>query len=70
MSATNNTQANRFTTLKARFAKYGHTLHQSGPGDGPGPVRFMAVKWGMARHLPTLDDAEQFLKQVGGSHDL
>jgi len=67
MTAT--TDAKRFATLKAQFAKHGHTLHQSGPGDGPGPVSFMAVhdRWGMARHLPTLSDAEKFLVQVGGA---
>ena len=58
--------AKRFATLKAQFALHGHTLHQSGPGDGPGPVSYMAERWGMARYLPTLADAEQFLKQVGG----
>ena len=61
------TEAKRFATLKAQFAKQGHTLHQSGPNDGPGPVSYMAVKWGMARHLPTLADAEKFLIQVGGA---
>ena len=59
--------AKRFATLKAQFAQHGHTLHQSGPGDGPGPVSYLAERWGMARYLPTLDDAEQFLKQVGGA---
>ncbi|CAN5154328.1 hypothetical protein BH10PSE16_BH10PSE16_43250 [soil metagenome] len=64
--STDTTQAKRFATLQAQFALHGHTLHQSGPGDGPGPVSYLAEKWGMARHLPTLDDAEQFLIQVGG----
>jgi hypothetical protein len=69
MNAT--TEQKRFATLQAQFAKHGHTLHQSGPNDGPGAVSFMAVKWGMARYLPTLADAEQFLIQVGGAdHDL
>jgi hypothetical protein len=58
--------AKRFATLKAQFALHGHVLHQSGPGDGPSPVSYMAVKWGMAHCLPTLADAEQFLIQVGG----
>ena len=61
------TDTERFATLKAQFAKHGHTLHQSGPGDGPGPVSYLAERWGMARYLPTLDDAEQFLQQVGGA---
>ena len=67
---TDNTEAERFATLKAKFAKHGHTLRQSGPGDGPGPVSYLADKWGMARYLPTLADAEKFLIQVGGaSHE-
>ena len=64
---TTTTKQKRFATLQAQFAKHGHTLHQSGPGDGPGPVSYMAVKWGMARYLPTLADAERFLIQVGGA---
>ena len=64
---TTTTEQKRFATLQAQFAKHGHTLHQSGPGDGPGPVSYLAEKWGMARYLPTLDDAEKFLIQVGGA---
>lgn len=66
------TEAERFATLKARFALQGHALHKSGPGDGPGPVSYLAEKWGMARYLPTLAAAEKFLKQVqvGGDHGL
>ena len=52
------TEAERFTRLKDQFAKHGHTLHQSGPNDGPGPVSYLAERWGMARYLPTLDDAD------------
>ena len=58
--------AKRFATLKAQFAQHGHTLHQSGPG----PVSYLAERWGMARNLPTLADAENFLIQVGGAHGL
>lgn len=67
MSTTDNTQAERFATLQAQFARHGHTLHKSGPNDRPGPVSYLAERWGMARCLPTLDDAEQFLMQVGGA---
>ena len=67
MSTTDTTEAQRFAKLQAQFVKHGHTLHQSGPGDGPGPVSYLAEKWGMARHLPTLADAERFLIQVGGA---
>ena len=67
MTTTDNTEAKRFATLQARFALMGHTLHQSSPGDGPGPVSYLAERWGMARYLPTLEDAEKFLVQVGGA---
>ena len=59
-------QAKRFATLQAQFALHGHTLHQSGPGDGPGPVSYLAERWGMAWHLSMLDDADRFLVQVSG----
>ena len=64
---THDTQAKRFATPQARFALMGHTLHQSGPGDGPGAVSYLVERWGMARHLPTLADADKFLLQVGGA---
>ena len=67
MSNTDITDAKRFAALKAQFAKQGHVLHQSSPGDGPGPVSYLAERWGMARYLPTLEDAEKFLVQVGGA---
>ena len=73
MTTSNTTQAallgeaQRFAQLKAEFTKHGHTLHQSGPGDGPGPVSYLAERWGLARHLLTLEDAERFLKQIGGA---
>ena len=67
MSNTTTTEAKRFAKLKAQFALHGHALHQSGPNDGPGPVSYLAERWGMARYLPTLADAEQFLIQVGGA---
>ena len=67
----NDTDAKRFATRKAQFTKHGHMLRQSGPNDGPGPVSYLAERWGMARYLPTLADAEQFLIQVGGTgHEL
>lgn len=53
------TEANRFATLKAQFAKHGHILHTSNAG-------YLATRWGMARPLHTLDAAEAFLMQVGG----
>jgi len=66
MNAT--TEQKRFVTLKAQFAKHGHILRQTDPGDGPGHVSYMAEKWGLARYLHSLADAERFLIQVGGDH--
>ena len=71
MNTTHDSEAKRFAVLQAQFAKHGHTLHQSGPNDGAGPVSYLAERWGLARHLPTLTNAEKFLVQVGGglSHE-
>lgn len=66
-SAYADSEAKRFATLQAQFALLGHTLHQSGPGDDPGPVSYMAERWGMARYLPTLEDVEQFLAEIEGA---
>ena len=60
----------RVATLQAKFALLGHTFHQSSPNDGPGPVSYMAERWGLVRHLPTLDDADRFLIQISeAGHD-
>ena len=56
----------QFATLQAKFALKGHTLHQSGNGDSPGPASYLAERWGLTRYLPTLDDARRFLAQIGG----
>ena len=63
---TNTTEQKRFTTLQAKFALHGHTLYQSGLGDGPGPVSYLAERWLMLRYLPTLEDADRFLLKVSG----
>ena len=53
-----------FTNLRAAFAMRGHTLHRTDPKDGP--VTFWAERWGLVRHLPTIDTVRQFLEQIGG----
>ena len=68
-TTTNHAETKRFATLQAQFALHDHTLHKSGPGDGPDPVTYMAERWGMVRYLPTLDDADKFLAQIGGQHE-
>jgi hypothetical protein len=61
-----NIDANRFTLLKTQFAKLLPTLRQSGQNDGPGPITYLAERWGLVRYLPTRDDAAKFLIHVGG----
>jgi hypothetical protein len=53
-----------FRTLRAAYALAGHALHRSDPGDGP--VTFWAERWGLVRHLPTIDAVRRFLEQIGG----
>ncbi|MFC7462821.1 hypothetical protein [Hydrogenophaga defluvii] len=53
-----------FSTLRAAYALKGHTLHRTDPADGP--VTFLAERWGLVRHLPTIDAARRFLEQIGG----
>jgi hypothetical protein len=53
-----------FSTLRAAFAMKGHALHRTDPADGP--VTYWAERWGLVRHLPSIDTARQFLEQIGG----
>lgn len=53
-----------FSTLRAAFAMKGHGLHRTNPTDGP--VTYWAERWGLVRHLPTIDAARRFLEQIGG----
>jgi predicted nucleotidyltransferase len=62
---TNTRNDKAFSTLRAAYAMRGHTLHRSHPGDGA--VAYYATKWGMVKHLPDLDAAREFLRQIGGA---
>lgn len=53
-----------FSTLRAAFAMKGHALRRKGPADGS--VSYWAERWGLVRHLPTIDAARRFLEQIGG----
>jgi hypothetical protein len=55
------TDRKQFATLAARFALVGHELHRLRDGG------FLATRWGLSRELPTLADAEAFLRQIGGA---
>ena len=56
----------QFTTLQARFALVGHALHRSQPANRP--VSYYATRWGLVRYLHSLEEAHQFLSQIGGHH--
>jgi hypothetical protein len=53
-----------FKTLTADFAQADHTWHRTDPKDST--VTYWAARWGLVRHLPTIDAARLFLDQVGG----
>ena len=63
-------EAARFPTLKAQFAKHGHTLHSTAAlvpdADDGLPIGYLAERWGLARYLPTLAYAESFLAELEG----
>jgi len=53
-----------FSSLRAAFALKGHALHRTDPADGH--ATYWAERWGLVRHLPTIDAARRFLEQIGG----
>lgn len=53
-----------FFRLRAAFALKGHNLYHTDPADEP--VTFWAERWGLVRHLPTIDAVRCFLEQIGG----
>ena len=57
-----------FKTLQARFALIGHTLQRTDSADGA--VTFYVTRWGLIKPVPTLEDAERFLLQIGGRNVL
>lgn len=56
-----------FETLRAAFALRGHVLAKTDKTDEP--RAFYASRWGMARHLPNIEEAKQFLLQIGGKYE-
>jgi hypothetical protein len=55
-----------FTTLAAQLALRGHQLVRSDRQDGT--VTYYVHCWGQVKHLPDLDAAAAFLRQIGGNH--
>lgn len=60
-----NGEPKEFATLRATFALLGHALCRTESKDGP--VSYYATRWGLVRHLASLDEAKLFLKQIGGA---
>ena len=54
-----------FSTLVAGFALKGHTLQRTESKDGA--VTYFATRWGLVRYLPTLEAAQRFYAQIGGT---
>ena len=54
-----------FQHLRAQYALQGHTLQRTESNDGA--VTYFATRWGLVRYLPTLDAAQRFLMQIGGT---
>lgn len=54
-----------FATLAAQYALAGHALIRSGSDDGLAP--FVATRWGWIRPLASLDEARDFLRQIGSA---
>ena len=52
--------------MRAQFALAGHTLVASTRSDGTPCL--VATRWGLTRELADLDEAQAFLRQIGGSH--
>lgn len=55
-----------FSTLAAQLAFHGHQLVRSDRRDGS--VTYYVHCWGQVKHLPDLDAAAAFLRQIGGNH--
>ncbi len=53
-----------FWTLRAAYAMRSYTLRRTDSKDGP--VTYWAEHWGLAHHLPSMQEARAFLVQVGG----
>jgi len=56
----------QFSTFQAGFAMHGHRLERTFHSADIKPT-FYTERWGIVRHLPTLEDAHRFLAQIGGA---
>jgi hypothetical protein len=62
-SAESKADFKEFRLLVRAFALRGHTLILTKQG-------YTAIRWNMAKHLPTHSDALAFLQQIGGRYEL
>lgn len=53
-----------FFALREAYAMRGHTLQRTDASDGP--ATYWVERWGLAKHLPTIDAARRFLELIGG----
>ncbi|MFY9480107.1 MAG: hypothetical protein WAQ08_20905 [Aquabacterium sp.] len=58
-------QEKRISTLTAAAALAGYQIARTDPTDGP--VRFFATRWGTTRDLGALENAERFIRVLGGA---
>ena len=65
-TSTSDLEEKRFKTLQAQFAMLGQSLHRTESKDGA--VTYLATRWGLVRHLPSLEAAQLFYLQIGGRH--
>lgn len=63
--STSRDEEKAFSTLRARFAMAGHTLHRTVNADGS--IGYVASRWTYSRELPDADAAQRFLSQIGGA---
>ena len=56
----------QFSAFQAGFAMHGHRLERTFHSADIKPT-FYTERWGIVRHLPTLEDARRFLAQIGGA---
>ena len=54
-----------FYNLRAQLALKGHSLTRTDRADGV--VSYHASRWGLVRHLGSLEEAQAFLVQIGGA---
>ena len=58
--------AKDYSTLQAKFALLGHTLHHNRRADD-GRSTFVVERWGQARYFTDLHSVNAFLTQIGGA---